>query len=105
MPFNSFLAAVKHTYLREGVVGFYRGFGVALVGVPLRISPFLSFSIFSRRNHACWHSVCSPALHTPRASAIASPAASCSYFTSYDMCKNAGSALTHAPPFLVHMGR
>ena len=32
MPFASFLGAVKHTHAREGVRGFYRGFGVTLIG-------------------------------------------------------------------------
>jgi hypothetical protein len=32
LPFKSVVGAVKHTYMREGVAGFYRGFGVALTG-------------------------------------------------------------------------
>ena len=46
MPFKSFAGAVKHTYLREGLAGFYRGFGVALLGLPLGIPSILSYSIF-----------------------------------------------------------
>ena len=32
LPFKSVVGAIKHTYMREGVAGFYRGFGVALTG-------------------------------------------------------------------------
>jgi hypothetical protein len=80
MPFKSVIGAIRHTYLHEGIVGFYRGFGVALTGVlhhPFQLHPYYFHSSQClHRNHTCWHHVRASACF----SAIASrspPATSC----------------------------
>ncbi len=103
LPFKSVVGAIKHTYMREGVAGFYRGFGVALTGALYHLR--FNTDVPHPRYTGTMPAGVLYANPLVCACAVVSRATLCRYFVSYDLCKNAASTHTNAPPFIVHMAR